>query len=198
MRNSLLLLPPILLLNFPLWARRTLVPGCLWRAQWTGSVRLPIMNSTMNRLIAFLINFCLRPKLHLILNLQSCQNLFGIDWPGETRKRSLSNAILKSQKLLCGALMPLLSVIDSLDSKYPNQKLLASAIQVLFSANLKLSKTRRGAVRPLVKPELRSILCDQKVSHLYLFRSDYDKCTKTASKAHFYITKVLLPPPPPA
>ena len=103
-------------------------------------------------------------------------------------------SIFKSQKLLCGALMPLLSVLDSLDSKDPNQKLLASAIQVLCSANLKLSKTRRGAVRPLVKPELRSILCDQKVSHLHIFGSDFDKCTETASKAHSSITKVLIPP----
>ena len=91
--------------------------------------------------------------------------------------------------------MPLLSVLDSLDIKDPNQKLLASAIQVLCSANLKLSKTRRGAVRPLVKPELRSILCDQKVSHLHLFGSDFDKCNETASKAHSSITiKVLIPP----
>ena len=102
--------------------------------------------------------------------------------------------IIKSQKIICNAMMPLLTVLDSMENSDPNQLLLANSIQLLCTSNLKLSKARRTAIAPFVKPDLRKSLFEQPASHLHLFGSEFESCTESAIKAQSSLSRILLPP----
>lgn len=101
--------------------------------------------------------------------------------------------IFRSQKLLSSAMMPLMTVLDSLKKEDPNQKLLASAMQMICTSNLHLSRFRRSAANRFIKQELRQPLFSKSVTHLHLFGSDFDASAETAAKTQSSFQKVLVP-----
>ena len=108
----------------------------------------------------------------------------------------------KSQSLISSAMMPLLTVLDSLDKEDPNLKLLAHAIEILCSCNLQLSRTRRSSVAKITKPELKPALLAHPVTHLHLFGEDFESSADSACKTQLSSLKVLAqskyPKPPSA
>ena len=92
--------------------------------------------------------------------------------------------IMKSQKFQSSAIMPLLSVLESLKSSDPNQKLVASAIQMISSSNLQLTRLRRTSVAKFVKSELRQPLFSQPVTHLHMFGADENESAEKVIKTH--------------
>ena len=99
--------------------------------------------------------------------------------------------IFRSQRMLNTALMPLLTVLDSLNKDDPNQELLASSIQVLCSTNLQLSRFRRATISKFVKPEMRQALFSQTVNHQHLFGRDFNDSAEQAAKEQSSFHKVL-------
>jgi len=104
-------------------------------------------------------------------------------------------SIFKSQKLICSALMPLLSVLESLGPGNPNQKTLASAIQLICSSNLNLSRFRRSATAKFLKSDIRKPLLTKPVTHLHLFGSSFDESAEQAVKTVSSSSKVLISQP---
>ena len=103
-------------------------------------------------------------------------------------------SIMKSQKFQTSALMPLLSVLESLKPSDPNQKLVASAIQMICSSNLQLTRFRRTSVAKFVKSELRQPLFSQPVTHLHMFGAEENKSAKKVIKTQATsFSKVLNP-----
>ena len=92
-------------------------------------------------------------------------------------------AILKSQKYQTNAILPLLSVLESMGPADPNQKLVASAVQMLCSSNLQLSRLRRTVIAKHVNLELKQPLFSQPVTHLHMFGSDHDTSADRALKS---------------
>lgn len=101
-------------------------------------------------------------------------------------------ALLRTQKLNCMALKPLLSVIEKLDKSDQNIPMLTSAIQLMCCANLQLGKTRRSATAKFVRNDLRSSLFSNPVSHLNLFGMEFDSATEQAVKSSNALQKVLV------
>ena len=104
--------------------------------------------------------------------------------------------VFRSHKLISSSLMPLLSVLESLDGDDPNQKLVASAIQLLCSSNLNLSRYRRSYVSKYVKPEMKQALLSQPVTHQHLFGSDFDSSAEIVTKSQSSFQRLLLPQKP--
>lgn len=102
--------------------------------------------------------------------------------------------IFKSQNLINSALKPLLSVLDNMDNSDPNQKLLASSIQLLCTSNLNLSRYRRSYVGKYIKSDMKQALLAQPVTHRHLFGSDFDSSAETIAKCQSSFQKILVPP----
>lgn len=98
--------------------------------------------------------------------------------------------VYKSQKLLYSSIMPLLTVLNSLKKSDPNQELIAMAIQMICSSNLRLSKLRRSAVSSFIKPELRQSFYEQPTTHNHLFGSDFNTSAELAIKNQSSVNKV--------
>lgn len=103
------------------------------------------------------------------------------------------NSMFQTQKLVCSAMMPLLSVLGSLKATDPNQKLLASSIQLLCTSNLQISRFRRASMAKLVKQDLKQPLFSQPVTHLELFGNDLDSSADTILKTQSSLQKMLIP-----
>ena len=103
---------------------------------------------------------------------------------------------MKSQRLQTGAIMPLLSVLETMRPSDPNQKLVASAIQMLCSSNLQLTRFRQTSVAKFVKSDLRQPLFSQPVSHLHMFGADENESAEKVLKTQATsFNKVLTNPP---
>ena len=105
-------------------------------------------------------------------------------------------SIMKSQRLQTGVIMPLLSVLETMRPSDPNQKLVASAIQMLCSSNLQLIRFRRTSVAKFVKSDIRQPLFSQPVSHLHMFGADENESAEKVLKTQATsFNKVLTNPP---
>ena len=113
---------------------------------------------------------------------------------GKSDEYFKQRSIFKSQKLLSSTMKPLLSVLNSLKPSDPNQEILASAIQVLCTTNLQMSRLRRTAISKFVKSDMRQPLFAQPVSHLHLFGSDIDSSADKAVKNLSSFQKMLYVP----
>lgn len=102
--------------------------------------------------------------------------------------------VFKSQKLLGSSIMPLLTVLESLKGTDPNREFLASAIQMICTSNLQLSRLRRASIAKFVKPEVKHALFSQPVSHLHLFGTDFDSSAELAVKNLSSFQKVIMTP----
>lgn len=100
-------------------------------------------------------------------------------------------SICQAQDYINVALKPLLSAVESMNSKDPNQERISTAIQLLCNSNLTLNRVRRSGVSKYIKPELRPSLFSQRVTHLHLFGDDFDKTAENAAKSEKSLQKVL-------
>ena len=106
-------------------------------------------------------------------------------------------SIMKSQKFQSSAIMPLLSVLESLKPSDPNQRLVASAIQMLCSSNLQLTRLRRTSVAKFAQSVLRQPLFSQPVTHLHMFGADENESAEKVLKTQATsFSKVLNNPIP--
>ena len=69
---------------------------------------------------------------------------------GNAAELQKQRTIFRSQKLLSSSLMPLLTALDSMNKHDPNQKLIASAIQLISTSNLQLSRFRRATIAKFI------------------------------------------------
>jgi hypothetical protein len=111
-----------------------------------------------------------------------------------TEESYRQRSIVRSQKLLSSAMMPLLTVLDSLKSEDPHKEILASAMQMLCTSNLQLTKVRRSAIGRFVKSDMKQPLFAQPVSHLHMFGTDFDSSADIAAKNQSAFQKVLYVP----
>ena len=99
---------------------------------------------------------------------------------------------LRAQSLSYTAVMPMLSVLESIDpSDTENRNKLTTAIQLICSSNLQLNRFRRSMVSPFLKKDLRKSLLSHPVTHDNLFGQDFDKCTDKAIKEQSATQKIL-------
>ena len=80
-------------------------------------------------------------------------------------------AILRSQNYQSSALLPLISVLESMGSSDPKQELVASTGNIICSSNLQLTHLRITVIAKYVKPDLKQPLFAQPVTHLHMFGS---------------------------
>ena len=101
----------------------------------------------------------------------------------------------KGQSYISTVLKPLLSVLDSLGPEDDlNRAHLASAIQLLTTANLHFNRFRRTLAAPGIRKEFRRPLLANPVSHDSLFGEDFAKTTETVLKDCGSAAKVVCAP----
>ena len=105
-------------------------------------------------------------------------------------------SIVRAQKMSTLAVKPLLSVLDSLDQNDHNVSLIASAVQLICSSNLQLSRYRRASTSKFMKNEVKGNLFSLPVNHLNLFGSDFESAAEHALKSQNSSHKVLFHPKP--
>jgi len=100
------------------------------------------------------------------------------------------NALSKSQEFIFTAMAPLLDVLKDSEDRSIKSKV-ASSIQMLCTANLKLNRFRRALLSPLIKNEYRKSMLSSPISHNSLFGDSFDKCAEDAIKEQSSSHKVL-------
>lgn len=104
------------------------------------------------------------------------------------------SSLFKIQKTMCLALKPLLSTLasPSLDDSARNN--LATTVQLICTANLKISRFRRAMVSKHIRQNLRPNLFSQPVTHSKLFGTDFNTAADNAIKTQSSVNKVLFEP----
>lgn len=99
-----------------------------------------------------------------------------------------------AQQCVYTAIMPLLSVLSSLDDKDSvNKDRITGAIQLLCTSNLHMNRFRRALASSSVKRDLRKSLMSAPVTHDNLFNKDFSKSVDEALKMRTATRKLLQP-----
>jgi len=101
------------------------------------------------------------------------------------------SALCKSQELIFAGIAPLLDALEKSDDQVVKNNV-ATSIQLLCTANLKLNRFRRALLSPLIKNEYRKSMLSAPITHNSLFGSSFDKCAEDAIKEQSNSHKVLL------
>ena len=98
----------------------------------------------------------------------------------------------KAQSFTYTAVMPLLSVLDSMDPKdTESRNKISTAIQLICTANLQINRFRRSMISPLLKKDMRKSLLSHPIRHDNLFGQDFEKCAEQAITEQSAKTKIM-------
>ena len=102
--------------------------------------------------------------------------------------------LLQVQKVTCLSLKALLTTLDSMTDNDPNMALIATAVQLICTANLQTSRIRRSDTSKFMKNEVKPNLFSLPVTHKNLFVADFETVGDNALKAQNSSQKMLFQP----